>query len=190
MREKIAPRNLVDSHLFFQFRTCGPLRYIWSFDSIGFPIILASNDSPVLLRVVSKRSLSLRSFQKSMNPQRAYAASALRRVTCNIDSLAKKRKLNNISPSETGSMLKYLTNVPTNAISEPDSPSDQPSNSDTIVVDVDDNNNNSSDHKFMKSNTNSNSNNFYFCSKHRLSLVWVFSVFLIYISYDIEKIAK
>ena len=155
MREKIAPRNLADSHLFFQFRTCGSLRYIRSFDSIGFPIILVANDSPVLLRVASKKSLSLQSFQKSMNPQRVYAASALSRVTCNMDSLAKKRKLNNISPSETGSMLKYLTNVPTNATSEPDSQLDQPSNSDTTVVDVDDNSNNSRDHKSMKSNTNS-----------------------------------
>ena len=68
-----------------------------------------------------------------------------------MDSLAKKRKLHNISPSETGSMLKYLTNVPTNTTSEPDSPSDQPSNSDATIVDVDDNNNNSSDHKSMKS---------------------------------------
>ena len=65
-----------------------------------------------------------------------------------MDSLAKKRKL--ISQSETGSMLKYLTDVPTNATSEPDSPSDQSSNSDTTVVDVDENNNNSSDHKLKK----------------------------------------
>ena len=64
-----------------------------------------------------------------------------------MESLAKKRKL--ISPSETGSMLKNLTNVSTNATSEPDSPLDQSSSSDTTVVDVDENNNNSSDHKSM-----------------------------------------
>ena len=52
-----------------------------------------------------------------------------------MESLATKRKL--ISPLETGSMLKYLTNVSTNVTSEPDSPSDQSSNSDTTVVDVD-----------------------------------------------------
>ena len=70
-----------------------------------------------------------------------------------MDSRAKKRKLH-VSPSKTGSMLKYLTNVPTNATSEPDSPSDQLSNCNITVVDVDENNNNSSNHKSMKSNSN------------------------------------
>ena len=51
-------------------------------------------------------------------------------------------------------MLKYLTNVPTNATSEPDSTSDQSSNSNITVVAVDENNNNSSDHKSMKSYSN------------------------------------
>ena len=74
-------------------------------------------------------------------------------MTCDMESLAKKRKL--ISPSETASLLKYLTNVSTNATSESDSPSYQSSkNSDTTIVDVDENNNNSSDHKSMKSNSN------------------------------------
>ena len=79
-----------------------------------------------------------------------------------MESYAKKRKL--ISPSETGSMLKYLTNFSTNATSEPDSLSDQSSSSDTAVVDVDENNNNSSDHKSMKSNSNK--------SKTKAAPVW------------------